>query len=53
MMALEEELNLALKTQTAAAGNAISQNDFTAAAQQIRACLFLEKFLNDIAALEE
>lgn len=53
MMALEKELNLALKTQTAAAGNAISQNDFAAAAQQIRACLFLEKFLNDIAALEE
>lgn len=53
MMALEKELNLALKNQTAAAGAAISQNDFATAAQQIRACLFLEKFLNDIAAFEE
>ncbi len=53
MMALEKELNLALKNQTAAAGVAISQNDFATAAQQIRACLFLEKFLNDIAAFEE
>lgn len=53
MMALENELNIALKMQTTATGAAISQGDFNTAAQQIRACLFLEKFLNDIAAFEE
>jgi molecular chaperone HscB len=53
MLGLENELQSALKAQIGNAGTAISSGNFQNAAQEIRACLFLEKFLNDIAALEE
>lgn len=53
MMQLEKEVQGGLKTQTAKAGTAISQGDFQTAAQEIRACLFLEKFLTDIAAFDD
>ena len=53
MMQLEKEVQAGLQAQTANAGRAISQSDFQTAAQEIRACLFLEKFLTDIAAFDE
>ncbi len=53
MMLLEKEVQAGLKAQTANAGNAISKGDFQTAAQEIRACLFLEKFLADIAVFDE
>ena len=53
MMLLEKEVQAGLKAQTANAGNAISKADFQTAAQEIRACLFLEKFLADIAVFDE
>lgn len=53
MMQLEKEVQAGLEAQTAIAGKAIAQGDFQTAAQEIRACLFLEKFLTDIAAFDE
>ncbi|MFZ6820213.1 Fe-S protein assembly co-chaperone HscB [Undibacterium sp. Ji22W] len=53
MMQLEKEVQARLKAQTAKAGTAIASGDFPAAAQDIRACLFLEKFLADIAAFDD
>ncbi len=53
MLALEEELRAALKTQMATVADLLDAKDFSSAAQQIRACMFLEKFMADIAALDE
>ncbi|MCH8618398.1 Fe-S protein assembly co-chaperone HscB [Undibacterium sp. TS12] len=53
MLRLERELNSELRTQLQAVGEALDLGDYQQAAQQIRACLFLEKFITDIAALEE
>ncbi|GGX18804.1 co-chaperone protein HscB [Undibacterium macrobrachii] len=53
MMRLEKEVQAGLKAQTENAGKAIKQGDFQTAAQEIRTCLFLEKFLTDIAAFDE
>lgn len=53
MMQLENEVQASLRTMTAQAGAAITNADFQSAAQEIRACLFLEKFLADIAALDD
>jgi len=53
MMQLEKEVQASLKTMTAKAGAAITNTDFQSAAQEIRACLFLEKFLADIAAFDD
>jgi molecular chaperone HscB len=53
MMQLEKEVQAGLKAQTTKAGAAIASDDFQSAAQDIRACLFLEKFLADIAAFND
>jgi molecular chaperone HscB len=53
MMQLEKEVRAVLKVQTASAGAAIASSNFQSAAQDIRACLFLEKFLTDIAAFDD
>lgn len=53
MMQLEKEIQIQLKSQIEDAGISSDAGDFMLAAQQIRACLFLEKFLSDIAALDE
>ena len=53
LFALEAELRAALKLQLAQVEQALDVKDFPLAAQQIRACMFLEKFMNDIAALDE
>jgi hypothetical protein len=53
MMQLEKDVQAGLKAQTANAGAAIASGDFQSAAQDIRACLFLEKFLADIAAFDD
>ncbi|MES2069738.1 MAG: Fe-S protein assembly co-chaperone HscB [Pseudomonadota bacterium] len=47
--ALEAQVRAALKTQLAAAGQALDGGDFVHAAQIIRTCMFLEKFIADIA----
>ncbi len=53
LSALENELSAALKTQLADVGQALDQQNFVQAAQLIRACMFLEKFRADIAAIED
>lgn len=53
LMSLEKELHGALKMQLQQIGSALDTQDYTSAAQQIRMCMFLEKFIADIAALEE
>ncbi|MFZ6749683.1 Fe-S protein assembly co-chaperone HscB [Undibacterium sp. Ren11W] len=53
LLALEAELRAALKLQLEQVAQALDAQDFSLAAQQIRACMFLEKFMNDIAALDE
>lgn len=53
MMRLEKEVTLALQTLMKQAGAAIDAQDFHVAAQDIRACLFLEKLIADIAALDD
>lgn len=53
---LENELRTALKRQLVLVGTTLDAHDFNLAAQQIRACMFLEKFIADIAdiaALED
>lgn len=47
---LETQVRAALKTQLEAAGQALDAGDFTQAAQIVRTCMFLEKFIADIAA---
>lgn len=53
LFALESELRTALKLQLEKVAQALDVKDFALAAQQIRACMFLEKFMNDIAAFDE
>jgi len=53
LLRLERELNSAMRTQLHAVGDSLDQNNFQDAALQIRTCMFLEKFIADIAALEE
>ena len=53
MLALEGELRAELKAQLNKVGSTLDAGDFIEAAQQIRACMFLEKFMADIATLEE
>jgi molecular chaperone HscB len=53
LFALESELRTALKLQLEKVAQALDAKDFALAAQQIRACMFLEKFMNDIAAFDE
>lgn len=53
MMRLEKEVTLALQTLMKQAGAAVDAQDFHVAAQDIRACLFLEKLIADIAALDD
>jgi len=53
LFALEKELRNALKAKLLQVGSTLDKPDFAAAAQEIRTCMFLEKFIADIAALEE
>lgn len=53
MVLLEKDVTLALKTLMTQAGTAIDAKNFQAAAQDIRACLFLEKLIADISALDD
>ncbi len=48
--ALETQVRAALKAQLEAAGLALDAGNFTQAAQLVRTCMFLEKFMADIAA---
>ncbi|MBC3886088.1 Fe-S protein assembly co-chaperone HscB [Undibacterium griseum] len=53
LMELETILHDALKTQLQQVASALNNQDFATASQHIRSCMFLEKFIADIAALEE
>ena len=53
LMSLEKELHSALKTQLQQISTTLDAHDYASAAQQIRTCMFLEKFIADIVALEE
>jgi molecular chaperone HscB len=53
LMALENELHDALKSELQQVGSALDAQDYKAATLHIRTCMFLEKFIADIAALEE
>ena len=53
LLALEKELHDALKSELQQVGSALDAQDFKAATLHIRTCMFLEKFIADIAALEE
>ena len=53
LMRLEKELHQAQKEQLLLVGKSLDEKNYPAAAQQIRTCMFLEKFIADIAALEE
>lgn len=53
ILRLERELNSALRAQLLSVGQALDLGDYQQAALQIRACMFLEKFIADIAAFEE
>ena len=53
LMRLEKELHQAQKEQLSLVGKSLDEKNYPAAAQQIRTCMFLEKFIADIAALEE
>jgi len=53
LFALEKELRSALNAKLLQVGSTLDKADFAAAAQEIRTCMFLEKFIADIAALEE
>lgn len=52
MMRLEKEIQNQLKTQIDAVGQSSDAGNYVLAAEQIRACLFLEKFMSDIAAFD-
>jgi molecular chaperone HscB len=52
-MALEKELQGELKQLLQQVGQTLDQHDYPLAAQQIRSCMFLEKFIADIAALDD
>lgn len=53
LMRLEREVTQALLAQMKQAGIEIDAKNFQAAAQDLRACLFLEKLIADIAALDD
>ncbi len=53
LFALEREVQNALKHELAKTAAALANEEYSQAAQQIRASLFLEKFLNDITALDD
>jgi molecular chaperone HscB len=53
MVALETQLRHEFKAHLMEVGASLDQGNYSLAAQQIRACMFLEKFTADIAALEE
>lgn len=53
LMKLEKEVQLAQKEKLAGVGQMLERGEFESAAQQIRACMFIEKFIADIAALDE
>ena len=53
LMHLEKDVHSALKAQLQAVGNNLDQQNYAEAAQQIRTCMFLEKFIADIAALDD
>lgn len=53
LLALEKELHNALKSALQQVGSALDAQDYKAATLHIRTCMFLEKFIADIAALEE
>ena len=53
MANLETQLRQEFKVHLAAVGSSLDNGNYAIAAQQIRACMFLEKFTQDIAALEE
>ncbi|MBC3877056.1 Fe-S protein assembly co-chaperone HscB [Undibacterium sp. FT79W] len=53
LFALEKELHDALKSALQQVGSALDAQDYKAATLHIRTCMFLEKFIADIAALEE
>lgn len=53
LLALEKELHDALKSALQQVGSALDAQDYKAATLHIRTCMFLEKFIADIAALED
>lgn len=53
LITLEKELHDALKSALQQVGSALDAQDYKAATLHIRTCMFLEKFIADIAALEE
>jgi molecular chaperone HscB len=53
MIKLEKELQKNLKNHIEQAGKSSDVGDFILVAQQIRTCLFLEKFLADISAFDD
>jgi molecular chaperone HscB len=53
MADLETQLRREFKDHLVELGLSLDQGNYAMAAQQIRACMFLEKFTADIAALEE
>ncbi|MDO8176679.1 MAG: Fe-S protein assembly co-chaperone HscB [Undibacterium sp.] len=53
MLELETDLRQEFKSHLSKIGTTLDKGDFIMAAQQIRACMFLEKFMSDIAAIEE
>jgi molecular chaperone HscB len=48
--ALENDLRSALKQQITLVGTMLDAGDFQAVAQEVRMCMFLEKFMNDVIA---
>ena len=53
MNKLETQLRREFKAYLANVGLSLNNGDYVIAAQQIRACMFLQKFTEDIAAIEE
>ncbi|HTD03348.1 Fe-S protein assembly co-chaperone HscB [Undibacterium sp.] len=51
--ALEADVHAALKSELHSAGRALDAGDYDQAAQTVRACMFLEKFIADIAVHAE
>ena len=52
MESLETQLRHEFRALLAKVGSSLDNGNYAIAAQQIRACMFLEKFTEDIAALE-
>jgi molecular chaperone HscB len=53
MANLEIQLRHEFKAHLVEVRSSLDKGNYSLAAQQIRACMFLEKFTADIAALEE